>query len=77
MYWHNGRSLGHTSEVAKISKGLSEKLPNVKLLGVTGAFKGLDMVSKDMEIVKVQIAIFRGQQGRISRPVRAILNGQF
>lgn len=53
MYWHNGRSLGHTSEVAKISKGLSEKLPNVKLLGVTGAFKGLDMVSKDMEIVKV------------------------
>ena len=25
----------------------------------------------------VQIAIFRGQQGRISRPDRAILNGQF
>ena len=26
---------------------------------------------------KLQIAIFRGQQGRISRPDRAILNGQF
>lgn len=26
---------------------------------------------------EVQIAIFRGQQGRISRPDRAILNGQF
>ena len=25
----------------------------------------------------MQIAIFRGQQGRISRPDRAILNGQF
>ena len=25
----------------------------------------------------LQIAIFRGQQGRISRPDRAILNGQF
>lgn len=35
----------------------------------------------DKEIAKLyhllQTATFRGQQGRISRPVRAILNGQF
>ena len=27
-------------------------------------------------MILVQTATFRGQQGRISRPVRAILNGQ-
>ncbi len=31
----------------------------------------------DQFVSYVQIAIFRGQQGRISRPDRAILNGQF
>ena len=30
-----------------------------------------------MEGINVQTATFRGQQGRISRPVRAILSGQF
>ena len=29
------------------------------------------------DIQDVQTATFRGQQGRISRPVRAILSGQF
>ncbi len=42
---------------------------------------GMDVHSKNYTLCAmeetVQIAIFRGQQGRISRPDRAILNGQF
>ena len=30
-----------------------------------------------IQCLNLQTATFRGQQGRISRPVRAILNGQF
>lgn len=53
MYWHNGRSLGHTAEVAKISKGLVNAISSISVLGVTGAHNGLDMLPKEMEIVKL------------------------
>ena len=39
--------------------------------------KGYFVVENIEDRRYVQIAIFRGQQGRISRPDRAILNGQF
>lgn len=53
MYWHNGRSLGHTAEVSKISKGIVNSGISDALLGVTGAYNGLDMLPKEMEIVKL------------------------
>lgn len=46
MYWHNGRSLGHTAEVAKISKKIEEVYKDWPMVGLTGAYKGLDLLSK-------------------------------
>ena len=37
---------------------------------------GADYVVKDIRGILVQTATFRGQQGRISRPVKAILSGR-
>lgn len=53
MYWHNGRSLGHTAEVAKISHAISKGMPDDHLVGISGAYKGLDMLSDKMDIVKL------------------------
>ena len=38
--------------------------------------KLIDELAKGKKLEKVQTATFRGQQGRISRPVRAILSGR-
>ena len=38
---------------------------------------GIKMLQNYVSEACVQTATFRGQQGRISRPVRAILSGQF
>lgn len=53
MYWHNGRSLGHTAEVAKISKAIEKDMPSNFMAGLTGAYTGLDMLSKKMDLVKL------------------------
>ncbi|WP_455950139.1 glycosyltransferase family protein [Eubacterium sp.] len=53
MYWHNGRSLGHTAEVAKISHAIEKGMPDDYLVGVTGAYKGLDMLADKMDVVKL------------------------
>lgn len=53
MYWHNGRSLGHTAEVAKISKKIEEVYKDWPMVGLTGAYKGLDLLSKKMDVVKL------------------------
>ncbi len=53
MYWHNGRSLGHTAEVAKITHAIEKDMPEDFLVGMTGAYKGLDMLSNKMDVVKL------------------------
>jgi len=52
-YWHNGRSLGHTAEVAKIAGAIEKGMPEAHLVGLTGAYKGLDMLPKKMDIIKM------------------------
>lgn len=51
MYWHNGRSLGHTAESAKIGRALVEAGHSVT--GLTGAFKGLDQLPTGMDVLKL------------------------
>jgi predicted glycosyltransferase len=53
MYWHNGRSLGHTAGTAKIAHALVRDLPALNLAGLTGAFRGLDLLPEQMDIVKL------------------------
>lgn len=48
------------------------RLPSTK----PTAIGGMSREQLDAELMKVQTATFRGQQGRISRPVKAILSGR-
>ncbi len=53
MYWHNGRSLGHTAESAKVAHGLSDSGREMHLSGLTGAYRGLDLLPSGMDVVKL------------------------
>lgn len=53
LYWHNGRSLGHTAEVSKICHGIKRDIPNSTMVGLTGAYKGLDLLPTEVDIVKL------------------------
>ncbi|GAA2194216.1 glycosyltransferase family protein [Streptomyces bangladeshensis] len=53
MYWHNGRSLGHTAESAKVAHGLADSGQEFHLSGLTGAYRGLDLLPSAMDVVKL------------------------
>lgn len=53
MYWHNGRSLGHTAENAKIATALVNDFENTYFAGLSGAFKGLDMLPSRVDMFKL------------------------
>lgn len=53
MYWHNGRSLGHTAEMAKISNVLTKEFSETYFAGISGAFKGLDMLPSRVDMFKL------------------------
>jgi predicted glycosyltransferase len=53
MYWHNGRSLGHTAETAKVAHALTSGAPSLQLAGLTGAYRGLDLLPAELDVVKL------------------------
>jgi len=53
FYWHNGRSLGHTSRSATIARAALERIPDVRIFGLTGASRGLELLPAGMAVVKV------------------------
>ena len=53
MYWHNGRSLGHTAESAKIAHALVDDWDEASIVGVTGAYRGTDLLPQAMDILRL------------------------
>ncbi|WP_416484276.1 glycosyltransferase family protein [Streptomyces sp. CL12] len=53
LYWHNGRSLGHTSNTAKVANYLLRSTEPYSVAGITGAYRGLDLLPAEVDIVKI------------------------
>lgn len=53
LYWHNGRGLGHTARSAKLGAGLLGMFPGSAVIGITGANKGLELLPKEMDVIKL------------------------
>ena len=53
LYWHNGRSLGHTSRTAKVAQYLLRSPQPYSIAGITGAYRGLDLLPPEVDIVKI------------------------
>jgi predicted glycosyltransferase len=53
LYWHNGRSLGHTSESIALARELLRQDQEVTVLGITGAVHGLTELPSGFDHVKL------------------------
>ena len=73
LYWHNGRSLGHTSRIAKVAEYLLRSTTAYSVAGVTGAYRGLDLLPADVDIIKIpSFANFDDPTGWNLRPRLAL-----
>ena len=73
FYWHNGRSLGHTSRSATIARAALERVPDAQIFGLTGASRGLELLPARMDVVKIpSSSSYDLPGGVISQPVAAI-----
>ncbi len=53
LYWHNGRSLGHTVRCATLGEALLDHIPDSIVVGITGASKGFELLPPGMDLVKI------------------------
>ena len=53
LYWHNGRSLGHTVRCATLGQALLNQIPTSIVVGITGASKGFELLPPAMDLVKI------------------------
>jgi predicted glycosyltransferase len=78
LYWHNGRSLGHTMRSATLGQALLQAMPGCSVAGVTGASRGLELLPAGMDVVKLPSYLaFDNQQGATFAPVLPLDQEQF
>jgi predicted glycosyltransferase len=78
LYWHNGRSLGHTVRSATLGEAMLKVIPGCAVAGVTGASRGLELLPAGMDVVKLPSYLaFDNEQGSISAPVLPLDQEQF
>src|SRR5436309_705421 len=53
IYWHNGRSLGHTVRCATLGQALLNQIPASIVVGITGASKGFELLPPEMDLIKI------------------------
>ncbi|MER6523258.1 glycosyltransferase [Streptomyces sp. NPDC001553] len=53
LYWHNGRSLGHTSSSAKVADYLLRSARAHSIAGITGAYRGHELLPGDVDLIKI------------------------
>jgi len=73
LYWHNGRSLGHTARSATLGQGLLEHLPGSAVMGITGASKGFELLPPGMDVMKIPSYLaYDHARGATSAPIMSI-----
>jgi predicted glycosyltransferase len=78
LYWHNGRSLGHTMRSATLGQALLQGIPGCAVAGVTGASRGLELLPAGMDVVKLPSYLaFDDEQGAIFTPILPLDQRQF
>ncbi len=73
LYWHNGRSLGHTIRSATLGQGLLERMPGSAVMGITGASRGFELLPPGMDVLKLPSYLaFDHPQGAVSAPILSV-----
>jgi predicted glycosyltransferase len=78
LYWHNGRSLGHTVRCATLGQALLNHMPNSIVVGITGASKGFELLPPEMDLVKIPSYLtYDHTEGVRTTPVLSLSKEQF
>jgi len=78
LYWHNGRSLGHTVRCATLGQALLDHLPGSIVVGITGASKGFELLPQEMDLVKIPSYLTYDETGGVrTTPVLSLAKEQF
>src|SRR6266436_137730 len=78
LYWHNGRSLGHTVRCATLGEALLDHMPASIVVGITGASKGFELLPPAMDLIKIPSYLtYDDNEGVRTTPVLALSKEQF
>ncbi len=78
LYWHNGRSLGHTVRCATLGQALLDHMPGSIVVGITGASKGFELLPPEMDLVKIPSYLTYDDIGGVrATPVLSLAKGHF
>jgi predicted glycosyltransferase len=78
LYWHNGRSLGHTVRCATLGQALLNHIPASIVVGITGASKGLELLPPGMDLVKIPSYLTYDDAGGVrTTPLLPLAKAQF
>jgi predicted glycosyltransferase len=78
LYWHNGRSLGHTVRCATLGQALLDQVPESIVVGITGASKGFELLPPAMDLVKIPSYLtYDDTEGVRTTPVLSVTKEQF
>jgi predicted glycosyltransferase len=78
LYWHNGRSLGHTVRSATLGQAFLTHIPASIVVGITGASKGFELLPPTMDVVKIPSYLtYDSTEGVRTNPVLSIAKEQF
>ncbi len=78
LYWHNGRSLGHTVRSATLGQALITHIPTSIVVGITGASKGFELLPPAMDLVKIPSYLtYDSSEGVCTTPVLPVAKEQF
>jgi predicted glycosyltransferase len=65
LYWHNGRSLGHTVRSLALGQALLSSLPESTVMGITGASRYYDLLPPGMDVLKIPSFMGYDEEGAI------------
>lgn len=78
LYWHNGRSLGHTVRCATLGQALLDQMPGSAVVGITGASRGFEFIPPGMDLVKIPSYLaFDNENGARATPILSIAENEF
>jgi predicted glycosyltransferase len=78
LYWHNGRSLGHTVRSATLAQVLLDQIPESIVVGITGASKGYELLPPAMDLVKIPSYLtYDSTEGVRTNPILSVATEQF
>lgn len=78
IYWHNGRSLGHTVRCLALGGALLQSMPDSTVMGITGASRYYEFLPPGMDVLKIPSFLGYDEEGAIrTESIMAVTKREF